>query len=324
MMPKGQQGQFYGQWPQQPYMADQLPNNRGYQMDRQGYPSNEDLRTQDRMGGPRFVNPFIQPNFPPMPELSRGSSFAKSKKSVTKPKAVTARSKANMQQGDLLDNETIEAIRSIKDDVAYLERDLAYTFKNYRSIVPFYKLPRPPKEVDAVSIKSTRPPTPSETTNKPKAEPKKSNKYIQNYFEKYEADTIGSQKRSADLTAGYPEREFASTIPKSTKPPENKTASKPKKTSQDLYKRAQVATNDSMSFDGQSRPRDQHQTLTMDQEGINFDSNVHSLRNSEMSRVSTGSRRRESFENFKKQYFKDTSIRQNVMPVQSVVKKFTR
>lgn len=257
-------------------------------------------------------------------EFSRGSSFSKSKKSASKQKASTARSKTHPDLDGALSLETIETIRTIKDEIAFLERDLSYTFKNYMRIVPFYKLPKPPKDVEMVSSKSTRPPTPIEPISKPKLETKKTNKYIQNYIDKYEAPVMNTQKPKIDLPPSYPERDYASTIPKPSKPPEDRNPGKPKKTSYDLYKKAPVVANDSMSFDGQDRVKDQYQTLTLDQEGFNLDSNIHSLRNSNVSRASNGSKRRESFENFRRQYFQDTTVKPNFVPQQSVVKKFTR
>lgn len=324
MMLPGQQGQFYGQWPQQPYMADQIPNNQGYQVDRNPYGNSRDFQDPQGMNGPRFVNPFMNQNLPSREELSRASSFTKSKKGSTKPKSVTARPIIYSEHDGLLNSETIDTIRSIKDDISYLERDLTFTFKNYKKITPFYNLPKPPKEVEIPTTKSTRPPTPNELVSHPKQNPKKVNKYIQNYLEKYEPDEPVSQVTKPNVFQELNHAEFNSTIPKPTKAPEQKAVSKPQKTSHELYKKLQPVQNDSMSFDGSSRPRDQYQTLTLDQEGINFDSNIHSLRNSQVSRASTGSKRRESFENFKRQYFQDTSVRPNLIPPQAVSKKFTR
>lgn len=324
MMPSGQHGQFYGQWPQQPFMADQIPNNHGYANDRQHYASRGGYMETDSMNGPRFVNPMIPLHQASRSDMSQGSSFNKSKKGSTKPKAVTTRPKHNTDFDSLLNSETIDAIRTIKEEVSYLERELGFTFKNFKKIVPFYNLPKPPKEIELSTSKTTRPPTSSDQVSLSKKEPKKVNKYIQNFFEKYENEEPVSQGIKSNTFVPHQQAEFNSTIPKPTKPPEPKTNNKAQKTSQDLYKRSSPLHNDSMSFDGSSRPRDQYQTLTLDQEGINFDSNIQSLRNSQMSRASTGSKRRESFENFKKQYFQDTSIRPNLVPQPPISKKFTR
>lgn len=323
MMPPGQHGQFYGQWPQQPYMADQIPNFHGYQQDRIHQGSRGDLQYHESMAGPRLGNPFAPQYLPSHEDLSRGSTISKTKKPPSKVKSATTRQKAFHESDGLLNIETIETIKGIKDEIGYLERDLALTFKNYKKIVPFYKLPKPPKEVELASNKSIKPQIQTEPTAIPKGEPKKGNKYIQNFFEKYEPEPTMMQGSSGRSNKVEPTQDFNSTLPKPSKP-DVKAVPKPKKTSQDLYRKQPGASIDSLTYDDPSRARDQYQTLTMDQEGLNFDSHLNSLHNSQVSRASTGSKRRESFENFKRQYFNDTSVKPSLVPPQAVAKKFTR
>ena len=328
-MLQNSQGQGGGQdWNRQAYMMDQLANQRGGYGDYGGQQGQDYGRRgafeQQNMGRHRYPQQFDPGHYPPE-LMSTTSSKKKGSKISKKSKAASSRGSVIHENRELLNMERIYQIRGITDELGLMEKELCYTFKNFRKVTPFYKLKVPLKGVEIVSTTNSRPKTPTSVSiSSQPTESKKSNKYLQNYFKKYEPEDAQAEPIDEDPLRMQPEREFSSTMPKATKPPQiNPAKPQAKRSVKDLYK-GLLSSNDALSFDGQDRHKDQFNPIPGDQDTIGFDSNVHSLRASQVSRTSSGSKRRESFDNFRRQYFADTNLKQNVVPPSSVAKKFTR
>lgn len=327
MLQQAQGGPGYAGWGQHAYMVDQLANqHRGYDPRAGNYRADGGhyehyMQPEDQMFMPhgRFPKDYLLPD-----QRSTSSSKRSTKKSTKKSKSESSRLTITSEAGDLLNLDRLYQIKGIKDDVTQLERDLAFIFKGYMKVVPFYKLSKLPKGIEGGATKPSRPPTPIESSVKSKPpEPKKTNKYIQNYLQKYEPEAVDAVSDMGDPFGLRPEKELASTMPKPSKPQTKPAKPKREKSVKDLYK-AQGSHDDALSFDGHDRHRDQFNQGTTEHDTIGFDSNMHSLRGSEVSRVSSGSNRRESFENFRRQYFADTSMKQQPAIATTVAKKFTR
>lgn len=328
-MLQNSQGQGSGQaWNRQAYMVDQLANQRqsygaqgGFQQQDYGRQANYEGAGMERYGyGQNFEAGYYPPEM-----MSTTSTRKKSSKGSKKSKTVSSRASVFSETGEILNMERIYQIRGISDELSVMEKELCYTFKNFRKVVPFYKLQKPPKGVEVIETKSSKQKTSASVSSSSKpSEPKSTNKYLQNYFKKYEPEETQAEPIREDPLVMQPEREFSSTLAKPTKPPQQQASKAPAKRSvKDLYK-VHSTTSDALSFDGHERHKDQFVSKAGEQDTIGFESNMHSLRGSQLSRDSSGSNRRESFENFRRQYFADTSLKPKIVPPTSYAKKFTR
>jgi len=226
---------------------------------------------------PVYYPPSYEPQ-PPKQVYSREASIKKAQSARNPPSSFDG-------SGPMLDPVALEEIRAIKDDLAYIERDLAYNFKGIMKVVPYYKQNQP---LPAPEKKSSKAPKNSLPPKEPKE--KKVNKYVQNFLDKYDQPQLNMTQpppapRPAPKSSQPQDRELAKTLPKA----------------------AQARVDDSISFFG-----DKNDGYSQDDGG--------SLRVSQMSHASTQSKRRESFEKFKRNYFPS----QQQAPVEDLAKKFTR
>ena len=219
-------------------------------------------------------------------------------------KAQTARTARNRVHEELLDPVVIDEIRGIKNDLAYLEKDLSYVFPDFAHVQPFYKQQASFKHLDSTA----RPAEKSSSIDRPVKEvavqakqqsreaPKKTNKYIQNYLDKYESGDQDLRTIDNSLQQKAANERMKATLPK-TKPAAPREPQK-----------HQPASN----------------LYPLVSEPLTFDSHIPSHNASGLSLASNSSKRKENFENFRRNYFGDGGHAAPADPIEDRMSKFTR
>lgn len=182
----------------------------------------------------------------------------------------------NESRQDLDSYEIIESVRQVKSEMQELERDLGYIFRGFASVVPFYDLHKTVSVPDMKTLKKKVPQSPTvDTTSGP---PKKPNKYVQDFMEKNKLDSLDplGPSTSKDL----PERQPATTKPKSLYPEEKSKTRPPQHVGPSTYPDRQKETLDTQnahlgyhgeySSSGRPSSKPKKAELTEDNKAMNY------------------------------------------------------
>lgn len=192
-------------------MSDRLHKEYPHEMPQQGIPGSYD---QNQFYDSNYSKKSMGTKLGKPPKASKSKSNSQLSSTLTSKSKKKPSKKATtfLRVESSLNPEAIEEIRTVREELSNLEKDLSFIFRGFSAAVPFYKQEKyksfqPPGSHDTSVMSKTNNsfsdvsnlgggntfPSPSQSKSK--------NKYVQNFFNKYPENNIMPKKASSAVSS---------------------------------------------------------------------------------------------------------------------------